>query len=477
MDSNRLVVSRAGPALREPVSLEVPVRLQAEAGELSRFSEDTQTVLVFPEGAVLRVAAPLEPGQRVLLTNRWTRQQRPCRVVYARENRAVKGYVEVEFALPAPGFWEGTAPGPVINDPFGELPLVARNVEEPPATAAVGIVHDPLEKLTTIAETPEHERPVARHVTARSAQSVPTSAPPAPVAAVISHPPLPPAAAAIPAVGKPLVPDIETLLLARRADQEAAEGFSTRVLHPPAVAFFPTRRPRSRRPWYLGAAAALLVMTLGTLGMHAGGLWLGPPPAPPPPTPPSWVVPPVELPALSLYEMPFRPPRARELMALAPGARLRNTTRRGLVQISGAAPLPARWASSQPAEAALPDVGSAPAAMENSGALSALSVSSTTPSLPAPIPAVESQLRPLRLVLSVRPVYPPLAMKMRKQGDVVVQATIDETGKPTDLKVRSGPPQLHQAALDALVQWRYEPATLNGKPVAVTTAVTIRFQL
>ena len=467
MDYDLYAISHAGQVvLRQPVSLEVPVRLQAEAGELSLFSEDTKTVLVFPEGAVLRVAAPLEPGQRVLLTNRMTRRQQPCRVVYARASRSVKGYVEVEFALPAPGFWEGDAPAPVVHDPFGELPLVTRATEERPGANCEP--RDPLERVTTIAEPPAFERSFAhnsrRAFTAAMAAPV-TRCEPAGRAAVTLTP-----------VEQSLVPDIETLLLANRADEQAAEGFSTRVWQPPTAAFFPTQRPSSGRAWLIGAVAATLAMTLGAIGIHAGGLWLAPPPAPQPPAPPAWVLPPVELPALSVFELPLRPPRARDLMLLAPQAPLNAASRRPLsVANSLAAPL-------APAAARRADVGAAPAPEfsvvaappeANSSSLNLAGFAVTS----APAPLVESKLKPLRLALSVRPVYPPLALKMRKQGDVVVQATIDVTGEPTQMKVLSGPAILHQAALNALAQWKYEPATLNGQPVAVTTAVTIKFQL
>jgi protein TonB len=468
MDDHLYAVAHSGPGWRRPVSREVPVRLQAQAGELSRFGEDTQTVLVFPEGAVLRVAAPLEPGQRILLTNRATRRQQPCRVVYARENRSVKGYVEVEFALPAPGFWEDAPAAPQIHDPFGELPPVTRAAAEaiPESPAS-----DPLAGMTTIAEAPAFER----HVPARD-QPVHAPAPPPP----LRRESVRRSFAATPPVEESLVPDIETLLRARRADEEAAEGFSTRVLHPPVGAFFPARRPRSRRAWYISAAAAALLMTLGTLGLHAGGLWLGPPPAPRPPSPPAWVVPPVELPGLSLYELPWRAPHSRELILLAPGARNRSGTRRGGAFVGTTAVLASPVAASPRhiSEVPLPEVGGVPASAEPGGmALQALASSTPAPALPPPIPAVESQLKPLRLVLAVRPVYPPQARKMRTQGEVVLQATIDAAGRPVQMKVLSGPALLHQAALDALAQWKYEPATLNGKPLAVTTAVTIKFQL
>jgi protein TonB len=45
------------------------------------------------------------------------------------------------------------------------------------------------------------------------------------------------------------------------------------------------------------------------------------------------------------------------------------------------------------------------------------------------------------------------------------------------MKVVSGPVLLHQAAMDSLRQWRYEPAMLDGKPVPMHLTVTVQFRL
>ena len=38
-------------------------------------------------------------------------------------------------------------------------------------------------------------------------------------------------------------------------------------------------------------------------------------------------------------------------------------------------------------------------------------------------------------------------------------------------------PELINAAIDAVKQWRYEPTLLNGKPVEVITSITVEFRL
>jgi TonB family protein len=88
---------------------------------------------------------------------------------------------------------------------------------------------------------------------------------------------------------------------------------------------------------------------------------------------------------------------------------------------------------------------------------------------------VGGQLRPPVRIKDVAPVYPPLAVSARVQGDVVIEATIDEEGKVAEAHVVKSVPLLDQAALDAVRQWEYRPSLLNGVPTAVITVVTVRF--
>ncbi len=76
------------------------------------------------------------------------------------------------------------------------------------------------------------------------------------------------------------------------------------------------------------------------------------------------------------------------------------------------------------------------------------------------------------------PRYPELARRARIEGRVVIEAIIDESGRVTGSKILAGLPLgIDQAALEALESWRFEPATLRGKPVAVFYNLTIKFEL
>jgi protein TonB len=88
---------------------------------------------------------------------------------------------------------------------------------------------------------------------------------------------------------------------------------------------------------------------------------------------------------------------------------------------------------------------------------------------------VGGQIRPPIKIKDVAPVYPAIARSARVQGDVVIEATIDEEGNVADARVVKSVPLLDQAALEAVQQWRYQPSLLNGVPTAVITTVTVKF--
>lgn len=90
---------------------------------------------------------------------------------------------------------------------------------------------------------------------------------------------------------------------------------------------------------------------------------------------------------------------------------------------------------------------------------------------------VGGRVRPPRAVLQARPEYPLLAKQARIQGQVQIDAVLDEQGNVVEMKIVSGPPLLYQAALDALKKWKYEPTYLNEQPIAVQMIVTVTFVL
>src|SRR5580700_8767058 len=128
------------PTRPQPVALEIPVTINGArtvegSDKRAPFSESTQTVLVFPHGAVIRIATPLVPGQLVFLTNEKTKKEVVCQVVKSKNYRTVTGYVELEFTEPAAGFWGMRFPIAVAPAPSAGAPVAPRPVAAPPVAA------------------------------------------------------------------------------------------------------------------------------------------------------------------------------------------------------------------------------------------------------------------------------------------------------------------------------------------------------
>ena len=85
---------------------------------------------------------------------------------------------------------------------------------------------------------------------------------------------------------------------------------------------------------------------------------------------------------------------------------------------------------------------------------------------------------PFRIAKKVPPSYPQTARQNHIQGTVAVDTWIGMDGVPRVGQVVShASPDLEAATSNAIVQWRYEPAICDGKPVEVQTVVKIKYTL
>ena len=80
------------------------------------------------------------------------------------------------------------------------------------------------------------------------------------------------------------------------------------------------------------------------------------------------------------------------------------------------------------------------------------------------------------LLSSVPPVYPKSVRPGTTLGSVELDLTIDVWGRVVGASVTSGPPSLGDAAVAAVLQWRYQPAMANGEPVASRQRVRMSFE-
>ena len=167
------------------------------------------------------------------------------------------------------------------------------------------------------------------------------------------------------------------------------------------------------------------------------------------------------------------PALARGESRITPAPRVGQRTTAG----PGTANLAARHASVPDVD--VPDVGdrsftSASRSARDTELVSLLSAPATLPRFGAP---VSQGLSGGILVHKVRPIYPPQARAFHLRGSVLLQAIITENGEVRDLKVKSGPPLLVRAAIEAVSQWHYLPFLLNGKPIQRRVDISVDFKM
>jgi len=90
-------------------------------------------------------------------------------------------------------------------------------------------------------------------------------------------------------------------------------------------------------------------------------------------------------------------------------------------------------------------------------------------------PPAPSVISPAVAIAKITPNYPEAARRMRIKGTVVLDLSIDTSGKVTHATVISGDSVLASAATDAVMRWKYRPALVNGKAVASTARVSFVF--
>ncbi|MGH9816816.1 MAG: TonB family protein [Candidatus Acidiferrales bacterium] len=464
----------AGLESADPLPMEVPVRVRGFGGGgnlgadsvFEPFLEDTQTVLVSQHGAVLRLAAHAAPGQILSISSPRLGRELVARVIRYRAHDNVKGYAEIEFTAtdaaatppPAPARTSRT-PKPVAAAPTA----TARSANQSSTPLVVAPLADLLERPRAARVSLDQLDPAVEPASARKPAPKPRPQAPAP-----ARRPRP----------APVVADIEKLLAARKPAQEThapalGQDFSLRMFDSQdGLPLSQAKRPRKR--WLaVAAAVALTLGAAGTWGVVSATSEAAMEPLP-------------YIPAFALPKPPEAVARSVEAAAAAPVPALEIETPSTVVieelpkvpDLELAAPRTSRSAPEQ--EMAPPEPGTmsaAPIEAAQPGALQALVGKPTAPPVaPKPAPPIGGKVTPPRLLEQAPVVYPQMARMTRLEGNVVIDARIDETGRVSEMRVISGPTLLHQAAKDSLARWRYEPGTLNGKSVTTNLLVTIQFR-
>lgn len=92
-----------------------------------------------------------------------------------------------------------------------------------------------------------------------------------------------------------------------------------------------------------------------------------------------------------------------------------------------------------------------------------------------PISLPEEAEAPVADAANVAPGYPEAARATGIEGRVILKIVISEKGEVSSVTVMRGDPILAQAAVEVVKTWRFTPAMLEGKPIAVFRIVPINF--
>jgi TonB family protein len=538
-----------------PVCLEVVVTIRslpgekgdASAGSAKPTREEARTVIVFDNGAVLRLVGTFPAGQAVILSNPQGRDV-VCRVVSARNLPTVKGYIEVEFLEPTVDFWG-------IHKPEAQT-----NISIPPPA----VVTQP--KAVTQPQIVPSEPPVPPPPPARVEPTVPVTAAPsgrAPsfedIAGLVLMSP-PPVERVRPPESTLRTPDFRNPDESTRSAVEAARTYSPPSTPGPSAELTSlsgtwdggtTRKPstsgdvlgkfsvaqtasesassesRGKTPLIVAGAAVILI-GLGT-GLfflrRAGSVTpsavpvaaASQPTNPEPPTPRKGKTPAaVDQPVVEqTTQAPSSSPavsaassvpkdivdasatsasqstrhQANNVTATQPDhvdakEPDRSTPRPQLARDLKMSAPKVESRSGRLVDGSVPNIDDAAVTSGVNGAPGGGLISTVSHlNLPAPPGAFGGPSSPgktinePRLISSTRPMYPVLAKQASVEGDVVVSAEIDATGKVIGAKATTGPMYLRQAAVDAVRNWKYDPATINGTPTSAQISIKIQFRL
>jgi len=87
-------------------------------------------------------------------------------------------------------------------------------------------------------------------------------------------------------------------------------------------------------------------------------------------------------------------------------------------------------------------------------------------------------ITPPRVIHRVDPSYDEAARKAKLNGHVILSFIVTPEGKPKDIRVvKSLSPGLDQKSIEAVSQWKFVPATKDGKPVAIEIQAETTFRI
>ena len=560
-----------------PVALEVIVsvtgaRPSGSGGSRDLFSEDTKTVLVFKDGAVIGLTSAVAVGQLLFLTNKHSNQEVVCQVLHKRSYKPTMCYVELQFTEEKKDFWgvafpEGTksdAEFKVVEQVQAEA-VTADDTEspaEPHTPEAVDQLKKEVEALRE--QLAALEKRNAAEAAAKAAQEQESAGTGAQKPVVAPEQVQPKSSQAAPEVAgdlrvskaklelasvndpspemvKAAEPLVAPLMPEAKDKQESPRGvvgmaLPNRNAEPPkwtqlapgpksiapppdpAEALLPKPEldfskmpqiaeqldenhpnsiykkfdPRRERVRVMGMSVFLVLLFVG--GAWYGKWWQYLPKRKAPvavapvqaakanavPNAAEGEVrkketqdPPLQTkggaPARGESTVDTSKSTVSEKKAQAPTRAEENKNRAAIVALNKSAASEGGAAGNKPSVVKEKPAGKAPSKKD------AAASEAAPPNVAEPAVASDAPVLPPKLLKAASPVYPPDAMLNYITGDVKAEVLVDAAGHVSEVKVISGPAALRPAAVDALKQYEYAPATQGGKGVSSRTTAVVKF--
>lgn len=402
------------------------------------FTEETTSVLVHENGGVIQLSAAVTPGQLLFLSNVESKQEVVAQVKRKRAYRPTSCYIELEFAEPAPRFW-----GMEFSAASSLLPKDAKDRDVAALViSAEASTDEPNEPLA--APAGEEVQALKQEVQTKRGQAPSVNG----------------------VVESGSVDDHRVPMQLKPAEEAQLPKPSLDFAIPKARRLFGARG--NFTPGFRGGILRLALLSAALLLTAAGAAryknWF------------PWNAG-TKRPAVSV------PTTSANTTSLAP--RIRETAKEhrefNNTKVAGDTPV-----TLQVAESPVPRVASSSSLAQpalNGGP------SSTPPEKRAAVRPTarmvsdtvapsgsESVVVPPKLIKSVRALASLDALRDFETGNVIIDAVVGTEGEVHFLSVLSGPPSLRAPAVEAVKQYRYEPATRNGQPIPARVKIEIRFR-
>lgn len=484
----------------QPVAHEVPViasgaRPASASGSRELFTEATSTVLVSENGAVIRLSAAVVPGQLLFLIHQDSKREVVAQVLRKRYFRPTNCYVELHFTEPAPGFWGMEFPAaPGSNQSKSEQSEAIAQVQSARPTADAPRKPNPVPSAQEVTEL-KKEVDVLRDQLKSLLQSKPgavissaaaplsqkgsTSEALSPHAIPQESPTIPSQLSRLPLEPSEIFSDsglLDTDANPDRTQQSSrlSRARSSRLHAKPESDFFRRIIPVAAGLLVFGTAAAWYTNRLPGL------------------PPPTFFFATSSSASSSTTNSVASAPIGPLTQKTNPRDDSLNTAQFGnVLGATPAAPHETSSLSGPLVTEATPYTPPAyqPDKMPDRDSLSTATKKKSTvvnvvkhDSFPSPdktssTPATaegDSGVVPPKLLTFVQGIAPSEAVRGFVAGNVILDAVLGPDGRVISSTVVSGRSSLRASASEKLKQYRYQPATQNGKPVSAHVTVTIQ---